>query len=278
MGAMEIGMCSWPIASFTGELGLHVVQIGFFATKTLEEADARAIAQAAGAANVTIAGSFVAFEGEDYTSIERIAATGGYMPDDVYQVRLRTTRNAAVLTAELGCQSLAVHAATIPHDSTSSIYNKLLERVGDVANAVARYGVRLLLETGRELVDTLIDFVEALGQRSVGVNFDPGNLVVYGTDEPDQCVSKLGDRIHIVHLKDAMRSARPGLEYGRAARLGSGDAQTARVMSELRRTGYAGPLLLEVPAGGGDLQDVRDAINYLRQVIARDTDGVTTSQ
>ncbi len=276
---LDIGVCGWcinrhdvlrGIQTAGKQLDLRVVQIGFFTKSSLQTASAEAILQAVRAANVTIAGSFVAFEGEDYSSIERIAATGGYSPDDTYDARLRITREAAALTTALGCNTLAVHAGTIPTDPTSPIYTRLLKRTGEVADAVREHDVRLLLETGREPVDTLIGFMDAAGRENLGVNFDPGNLVIYGTDEPARAVSRLKGRIECVHLKDAIRSPQPGIEYGKTAPLGSGDAGIARVVSKLRSVDYTGPLLLEVRPSSGDLTGIRSAIDYLRSMSGWD--------
>ena len=278
MQPFEIGVCTWSLDRHDivrgielagGELGLRVVQIGFFTQEAVRCADSCAIRQACARADVGLVGAFVGFEGEDYSSIDRIAVTGGYTPSETYPSRFAATLEVARLTVELGCRSVAVHVGTIPQDSNSPVYGTLVERVSEVADALADMDVRLLIETGRESADTLLGFLAVIGRPTIGVNFDPGNLVVYGSDDPAQAVVKLGKRIENVHLKDALQSARPGVEYGRPASLGTGDAAIPRVISKLRVTGYAGPLLVETSSRDAGVETVQRAVDYLHSMVAR---------
>jgi len=285
-----IGVCGWcldrhdvrrSIEVAGRDLGLRYAQVGFFTEQAVRNADAAAIVEAARTADVTLVGAFVAFEGEDNASIARIAATGGFMPDNLYASRLAIARSIADLAAVLQCPSLTVHAGTVPTDVTSPAYTKLLDRVREVADYTAERGLRLLLETGRESAGALLRFIDAVDRINVGVNFDPGNFIFYGADEPVAAVTKLKGRIDLVHLKDAIRSPRPGMDYGRPSSLGAGDVQIARVISKLRATGYRGPLLIECDARNistnalerwgerfSKLDAIRIAADYLRTLLS----------
>ena len=276
MKTLELGVCSWSIdrhdvvraIGLAGEtLDLRAVQIGFFTEEAVRTADPDAIVRAAESVKVALTSSFVAFEGEDYSSIATIAETGGYRPDAEYQRRLAMTRRVADLTASVGCKAVAVHAGTIPPDPSLPLYSKLTARVRQVADALTDRGLRLHIETGRESAGLLSTFITTLDRENVAVNFDCGNFVVYGTDDPALAVSKLAGRIENVHLKDALRSVRPGLEFGKPASLGSGDAHVTRVIDELRATGYRGPLLIECPNRDGDPEIVRPAVKYARSLF-----------
>ena len=275
MNPLELGACTWSIdrhdclrgIEVAGrEVGVRAVQVGFFTQAALDDADAAAVRKAADNAGVEIAGVFVAFEDEDYESIERIAETGGYTPDAHFPRRLEATRRAAELAAALNCGSVAIHAGTIPNDTTSPRYALLLERVGEAADAAAEHGIRLLLETGREPAATLDDFIGVLARESVGVNFDPGNFVLYGTDDAAQAASRLAERIELVHLKDAAYSPDRGRVFGDSRPLGTGDGQIPRVISKLRARDYRGPLLIE-RSGPPDLQELRGAVRYARTLL-----------
>lgn len=272
-----IGICGWcldrhdarrSIEIAGGDLGLRFAQVGFFTEQAVRNADAAAIVEAARSADVTLVGAFIAFEGENYASIAHIAATGGFMADDSFPLRLAITRAVTDLAAVLQCPSLSVHAGTVPTVVTSPAYTKLLDRVREVADYAAGRGLRVLLETGRESTDALLRFIDAADRINVGVNFDPGNFIIYGTDDPVAAVTTLKVRIELVHLKDAIRSTRPGVEYGRPASLGAGDVQIARVVSRLRATGYRGPLLIECDIRETGLDAIRNAADYLRTMLA----------
>jgi sugar phosphate isomerase/epimerase len=276
MKPLEIGVCSWSIdrhdvvrsiESAGDQLDLRAVQIGFFTEEAVRKADPDAIVRAAILANVTLVGAFVAFEREEYALIERIAATGGYALDEEYPARLGVTRDVAKITAAVGCRSLALHVGTIPADARSPVYEKLMSRVREAADAVADFDMRLLAETGRESADVLLAFLESVDRPNLGVNFDPANFVIYGTDDPPRALVRLKGLIGHVHVKDARQSARPGTQFGQPAPVGSGDAGIPRVVSELRAQDYSGPLLIECGRQQAGMDGVRSAASYLRSVL-----------
>jgi len=274
--ALEIGVCTWsidredPVAAIGvagGALGLRVVQVGFFSQQAIDRADAQLIDRTAREHGVRIVGTFAGFEREDYSSIASIAETGGLAPDDCYPDRMEMIRRVGVYSVAWGCPFVAIHAGTIPDDPSSPKWGVLVARTREVADLLAASGLRLLLETGREAASILRAFIEAVGRDNVGVNFDPGNLIVYGTDDPARAVSTLRGRIENVHLKDAFQSPAPRVAYGARAVLGTGDAQIARVISKLRTTGYTGPLLIEGGGSQGGIEAVREAAGYVRSML-----------
>jgi len=162
---------------------------------------------------------------------------------------------------------VGVHVGTIPDDDNAPAWNTLLTRTRIVADELAGCGLTLLLETGREPVNVLLRFMGAVARENVGISFDPGNLIVYGVDDPVRAVSALRGRVSLVHLKDALRSAATGVAYGQRAELGMGDVQIPRVLSKLRATGYTGPILVEVSGDAGDLSQPIATVEFLRSML-----------
>ena len=272
----SIGVCSWSldrndclrsIQIAEHDLNVHVMQIDFFTRSAIDHADANKIKQSADAARIHIPGVFVGFDGEEYSSIKRIAETGGLYPDESYLDRLAAIEKAAQITASLGASTLSIHIGTISANVASSEFDKLVSRCAEAADRLVERNLHLLLETGREPIETLLYFIEAVGRSNVGVSFDPGNLIIYGTDDPVRAVRKLSRRIELVHLKDARVSSRPGVEYGQSAPLGTGDVQIPRVISRLRAVGYGGPLLIEGNHRAGGINSVRDGVQYIRSML-----------
>jgi sugar phosphate isomerase/epimerase len=189
------------------------------------------------------------------------------MSDDECEHRLDMTRLVGGIAAKLGCPSVAVHAGTVPADPTSASYAKLRDRTRRAAEALAESDLRLLLETGRESAEDLRAFIEAVGVETVGVNFDPGNFVVYGADDPVRAVTTLKGLIDVVHVKDARASSSPGVAFGSPATLGSGDANIPRVLSKLRIAGFDGPLLVEENTRAFGMEAIPAAADYLRSML-----------
>lgn len=272
---LSIGVCGWCIDRFdvrrsvavAAELGFSAIQVGFFSREAIETFR-RTEVSASHESSIHVVGAFIAFEGEDYSSITRIAETGGLAADDRYEERAATINQVVDLAADQGLPSVALHVGTIPSDSTAPLFLKLVDRTRRTCDACAAKGLRLLVETGRESAQTLVAFLVAVDRPNLGVNFDTGNFTVYGTDDPVFAVSKLKGRIELVHLKDAFASSSPGREYGKPAPLGQGDVNVARVISKLRATGYRGPLLLEIDSRSSGTSVLRDAAAYLRTMLS----------
>lgn len=276
LDSSKLGVCTWsvdrddPLRALRiigGELGLRVAQVGLFGSDCVEQADSQAIERAAAAADVELAGLFVAFDGEDYASIQSIAATGGFMPDDEYAVRKRLVFRAAELTIAWPCRDVILHVGTVPDGRDSSAYDKLLARTREVSMGVESRGCRLLLETGREPARTLHAFLGDLDRPNIAVNFDTGNFVVYGSDRPDVAAVALRDVIAAVHIKDALGSMQAGFSFGRPAAVGLGDANIPRVLSKLRAGAFQGPLLIECQRELGGVAAVALAVEYVRSMI-----------
>ena len=276
MEPLAVGVCSWsidrtkPIESIraaANDLGVRVVHLGFFDKETLAATSADEVRQAAGDCGVEISATFAAFPGEVYKSIATVADSGGYLPDEQFEARLEMTRRVAEFNVALDVPLLAIHVGTVPEDRTCQAYQKLADRAGRVADLLAEDGVSLLLETGRESAATLLRFIDDLGRYNVAVNYDPGNMVIYGTDDPVDVVTVLRGRIVHVHLKDAVPSDQPGVTFGTEVTLGKGGASIPRVVSKLQAGGYAGPLVVERTAGRGDPGTLADSVEHLRSLL-----------
>lgn len=270
-----LGVCSWSLdrgdlfvaLRLAAEIKLPLVQLGLFTEQIIRAADPDGLRTAAAACGVTIHSTFVAFEREDYSSIAAIAATGGYMDDTEYPHRLDMTRRMADINVALGCGALAVHVGTIPPDASGTDYRKLAARTHEVGALLDQRGLELWIESGREPADVLIGFVKQLSLPNVRINLDPGNFVVYGTGDPPQLIAALMPLLSGVHMKDGLKSAKPGLEFGKPAPLGVGDAQIPRVLSKLRALGYGGPLFLEMSGRDDHRAALAGAADYLRSLM-----------
>ncbi len=273
MSQMTIGLCGWTVdredcvegITYAQKLGLGVVQIGFFSNESAEMADVSAIASAANEVEARLLAPFVAFEGEDYSSIQVIHETGGYANDEKYEERVAHTLQVADIAQSLNLDAVAAHIGSIPESTNDSRYEKLRLRVAEVCQELA--GVMLLVETGRESARTLLDFIGAVGENNIGVNFDPGNFVVFGTDDPVRAVSTLKGCIGNVHMKDAKASDAPGRSYGSPAACGRGDANIPRVLNKLRTGGYNGPILIEENTRALGVESLSIAADYLRSML-----------
>jgi sugar phosphate isomerase/epimerase len=205
----------------------------------------------------------IAFPGEDYSSIAAIRRTGGYVPDDQWALRKRMSEQAAVLGSELGLKAITTHVGFIPRKGEPG-YDKMLNRVREIARDFGSHGIELGMETGQESAGELLEFLEDLNTPNVFVNFDSANMILYGAGDPIDAIRTLGGHIRHVHAKDGTASQQPGEAWGEEVPFGTGEVGPQRFLKALDRIGYRGPLAIEREAGAQRVADVRAAIDSLK--------------
>ena len=272
----QIGICTWSlnrddvrdaVTVARDKLGLSLVQVGFFGPGIPDESADAGLVDYLAASGVRVSATCAGFEGEDYSSIASIRRTGGYAPDQTFGDRFEKTCRMGALTARLGVGLFTVHVGFIPEDPADPKYAVMLERVGRVADTLAGQNVTLTMETGQETAATLARFLADLGRENVKINFDPGNMILYGVGQPVEALGLLRPHVVHVHVKDALCSGDPSVEWGTEVLPGDGDADIPRVISKLRAGGYTRPLIIEreVKRAGG-LDDLQDTIRFLRSL------------
>jgi sugar phosphate isomerase/epimerase len=204
-------------------------------------------------------------EGEDYTTLESIRATGGLAPDSTWEKNWANIRATADLAAELGLKSLTFHAGFMPHDPTDPKYIHMSRRVGQTADLFASRGIGLSLETGQEEAPALAAFLVALDRPNVGVNFDPANMILYDKGDPVEAVGVLGRWIRSIHVKDARRTQVPGT-WGAEVISGTGEVKWPAFFDALNRIQFQGELCIEREAGEQRVEDIRAARAFLETI------------
>ncbi len=138
-----------------------------------------------------------------------------------------------------------MHIGFVPHDSGSREFAELAAAAAEVCRHGQTQGVNLHLETGQEPVEVLLEFLRAVDQPNLYVNFDPANMILYGCGEPIPALEQLGPHIRSVHCKDARWSDQPGITWGEETPLGEGAVDFPAFIQTLDQIGYSGPLTIE---------------------------------
>ncbi|MGA1057526.1 MAG: sugar phosphate isomerase/epimerase family protein [Phycisphaerales bacterium] len=207
--------------------------------------------------SISITSGMVAMAGEDYSTLESIARTGGVRPDATWPENLRRCREAAALAEDLGLRLVTFHAGFIPEDAADPGRDAVLGRLRELADLFADRGIRIGLETGQETADTLLEALEALDRPEVGVNFDPANMILYGMGDPVASLSKLAPRVVAMHAKDAVPTEVPGT-WGREVPLGEGAVDWPALLA-VAATIPNLPIAIEREAGEHRVEEIRIA-------------------
>ncbi len=252
-------MEKWPIGVFASvdaglgvrldvakELGIPTVQLHAPHPGSRGPDAAKRFADSAAAAGVTTTVVFGGFEGESYADIPTTARTIGLVPEETRASRLAEMKEIATFARHLGCEAVGMHIGFVPEATTAS-YAGLIDATRDLLDELAGYGQRLHLETGQETADHLLSFIADVGRANLFVNFDPANMILYGTGDPIAALKQIGHLVRSVHCKDATWAAEGlrGQEWGREVPLGEGDVDMPVYLRTLAEIGYDGPLTIE---------------------------------
>jgi sugar phosphate isomerase/epimerase len=194
---------------------------------------------------VRLTAVFGGFEGESYADIPTVARTVGLVPPETRAARVQEMKEIADFAHTLGVGVVALHLGFIPHDLASPLYREILKITRDVCDHCDRHGQCLHLETGQETGEGLLQFLTDVRRDNLFVNFDPANMILYGTGEPIEALRLVGQYVKSVHCKDGRWARRPGQEWGQEVPLGQGDVGMYNYLKTLRDLGYTGPLTVE---------------------------------
>jgi sugar phosphate isomerase/epimerase len=224
----RIGVCSWSLRPVSpGQVidaleraGLNCLQLALRPIVDEPTVWESAVSRLRGA-GIEVASGMMAMAGEDYSSLESIARTGGVRLDATWPANLAHAEAVASLAADEGLDLVTFHGGFLPEDRTDPERAKLLERLRIVADIFANHQLRLGFETGQETAQTLVEALDDLGCPNVGVNFDPANMILYGKGDPIEALRLLAPHVVQVHVKDALPTTTPGT-WGTEVPVGDG--------------------------------------------------------
>lgn len=207
--------------------------------------------------------------GEDYSSLESIRLTGGFIPDQHWDANWKAVQENTKVAAAMGLKLVSTHAGFLPGDKKDPNFPKLVDRLSRVAKHLGQHGITMLFETGQENADTLWQFLQALDQNgagNTGVNFDPANMILYDKGDPIASLRKLMPRVKQVHIKDAVRTQTPGT-WGTEMPIGDGQVDWEAFIRVLAESDFKGHLVIEREAGQDRVGDVRKAVERVSKVM-----------
>ncbi|MCC6863059.1 MAG: sugar phosphate isomerase/epimerase [Bryobacterales bacterium] len=212
---------------------------------------------------------FCAFTGEDYADIPTVQDTVGFIPRATRAEREARTLEVSDFAAALGVSSIALHVGFVPEDSSNPDYVAVREMVRRVCDHAARHNQTFALETGQEPAPVLQRFMEDVNRPNLWINFDPANMILYGSGDPVEALDVLGSKVISVHAKDGdwPPRDRPGA-LGEEKPLGQGSVGIARFIRKLREIGYADALNIEreIPDAAQRLLDIKAAVELLEKL------------
>ncbi len=267
----RLAVCSWSLQPETpdalfqklDQIGISRVQI---ALDPIRENPAWAkFSEQAKARGVTCVSGMFGTVGEDYTTMETIRRTGGVTPDSTWEQNWKNIQQTAALAVKMNFKLVTFHAGFLPHEESDPAFSKLLGRITKIADLFAQHNLDLGFETGQESADTLKIFLQKLGRKNVGVNFDPANLILYGMGDPIAALRTLGPYLKQIHIKDANKTKIPGT-WGDEVTAGKGQVDWKAFFKTLKDQNFTGWCCIEREAGAQRVEDIKAARKLVESI------------
>lgn len=274
---LEIGLIFWAEPDALGtirkakQFGVRTGQIGFPGDLPLDGA-AEKWDEALTGENFIPVTAVCSYVGEDYSDIPTVANTVGLVPKATRRERVERTKAVSAVARQLGIDSVACHIGVIPPDHTNALYADILQIARELCDVCLSNGQAFTLETGQEPATPLLHFIEEVNRPNLKINFDPANMVLYGTGDPIEALGVLGKRVISVHCKDGNWPPREKPEaLGEEVRLGTGAVDFPAFISKLKEIGYTGPLIIEREEQDPKKKtaDVHHAVTLLKKLTGR---------
>lgn len=251
-------MEKWPIGVFTSidaglgvklevahELKIPTIQLHAPAKETRTQENADRFLARLNELGIQLTAVFGGFEGESYADIPTVVDTVGLVPPRTRAARTQEMKEIADFAHMLGCRVAALHLGFVPHDTSDPLYGEVIDVARDVCDHCGANDQALHLETGQETADALLQFIGDVERDNLFINFDPANMILYGTGEPIEALKKVGKYVRSVHCKDGTWADKPGEGWGCEVPLGEGDVGMENYLRTLDEIGYSGPLTIE---------------------------------
>lgn len=282
---LEVGLMFWgehnPERTLRAikAIGMRCGHLGFAGHVELNHEIAAKWRAVADAEDFGITAVFAAFDGESYADKPTVERTVGFIPRATREAREKRSLQVVDAASAMGVPIFACHIGFVPDDHAHPDFIAVRDMVRRICDHAAQYNMVFALETGQETAEGLLHFIDGVERRNLKVNFDPANMVLYGTAEPMPALEKLATQVVSVHCKDGNwpeKNSPTGL--GVEMPLGEGAVGMDRFVATLKKIGYTGPLTIEREValdqdmddrhkeGLSHLDDIRSAIRLLNSL------------
>ncbi|MFF5516037.1 bifunctional sugar phosphate isomerase/epimerase/4-hydroxyphenylpyruvate dioxygenase family protein [Streptomyces coeruleorubidus] len=202
------------------------------------------------------------------------------VPEDEFARNLRRARHKFELMRRLGADTVLVCSSVSPHAVDDDAL--AAEQLSRLAGLAQEFGIRVAYEAlawGRHVstYDHAWRIVESAGHPALGTCLDSFHILSRGSD-PKGIEDIPGEKIFFLQLADAPLLAMDVLQWSRHYRCfpGQGGFDVAGLVRHVLRTGYEGPLSLEVfndvfrqAEAGPTAVDARRSLLVLQQALGR---------
>lgn len=208
---------------------------------------------------------------------------------DEWRDRVFLAKAVTDIAVKLRTRVITTHIGVVPDDRNDEVYGIMADALKECARYAAAKDAVFAIETGPEKPETLLNMLQDVDSKGLGVNLDPANLRMVTCVDPAHAVEVLGKYIVHTHAKDGINitpgcvpahykaynadgSLRVFDEPGpkrQEVPLGQGQVPWDSYLAALGKAGYDGFLTIERECGADPEGDIFRAKNFLMQKLER---------
>lgn len=246
------------------DLGFPTCQIGI---RSLDDAVVSKLRDAMAKYSVEVTSAIAGGPGPEIYDFYKGPLTIGVAPRQYREARIARIKQVSDFAKKAGIPGVQTHCGFIPENPNDPLYTETVNAIRTVAQYCKENGQTFRCETGQETPITLIRAIQDVGLDNVGINFDVGNLILYGKANPVDAVELFGSRIMGIHAKDGVYPTNPK-QLGREVPIGEGKVNFPVLIGLLKKVGYTNPLTIEREIEGAkQTQDILASKAYLEKLI-----------
>ncbi len=191
----------------------------------------------------------------------RFQTRRGYDVLEDLERRIDATKEAMRFAYALGAGVVVNQIGMVPEDVESPAYSQLQTSLTDLSRFGAHIGALLSAETGSEPGARLAGLIESLSEKTIGITFNPGNLIANNFDA-EEALLACAPYVLMVHARDAVRDLARG--RGVEVQLGRGSAEFPSILAHLGERSFGGWFVIDQQPGPTAQIDIRNAISFLK--------------
>ena len=254
-----------PAIKRVHDLGFPTCQIGI---RSFDDAVVSKLRDATAKYSVEVTSAIAGGPGPEIYDFYKGPVTIGLAPRQYREARIARIKQVSDFAKKAGIPGVQTHCGFIPENPNEPLYTETVNAIRTVAQYCKDNGQTFRCETGQETPITLIRAIQDIGLDNVGINFDVGNLILYGKANPVDAVELFGHHIMGIHAKDGVYPTNPK-QLGREVPIGEGKVNFPVLIGLLKKVGYTNPLTIEREIEGEkQTQDILASKAYLEKLIA----------
>lgn len=187
----------------------------------------------------------------------------GYGDLQLLDRRIEGTKATLGLAYELGCNVVVNRIGKIAEAANPS-RTTMVQALSDIGNFSQKAGAWLAARTGADDGESLKELIDALPIQSLGVDFDPAELVING-HSPTDTMQVLAGHVMSCRARDAVTDF--SLGRGVEVALGQGAVDWPALLGALEQKSYGGYFTVHQETAVDPVIGCEEAFGYLREMF-----------